>query len=117
MLNKKLKNLISLDCKVMVFIPTTTDVNKKADNTKEVNNCLSLLSECFGGATSTNALGCWISQNEGLVKENITLCYSYTTTDGLNQNIEKVIEFCEMLKKTMKQEAISLEVNGQLYFI
>ena len=116
-MNKKLKNLIKLSSKVKILIPSTIDINKDFDNSKQVDNALTLFSNCFGGATSFLAVGAWQSQNEGLVKEKVIAVESFCNQQQLEDKIETIIDFCESLKIEMKQEAISLFVNNELYFI
>ena len=115
--NSKLKNMFKLSSKVTVYIPSTTDINKQIDNSIYINDCASLLSECFGGATSTPALGYWMSNTAGLVKENTTMIFAYASEKDLQAKIEKIIDFCENLKAELKQDAIALEINGEMYFI
>ena len=115
--NKKLKNLIKLSCNVKVYIPSTVEINKATDSTEQVDSCLNLLSSFFGGATSYKAIGCWQSKEQGLIKEKVIICESYCKQDALEKNIDQIINFCENVKEEMKQEAISLEVNNELYFI
>ena len=76
--------------------------------------CFSL-SECFGGATSTPALGYWMSNTVGLVKKYYMI-FAYASDTDLQANIEKVISFCENLKTELTQESIALEINGEMYF-
>ena len=113
----KLKNLIKLGCKVAVYVPATTNINNKIDNSKYVEKTGGFLSECFGGATSTKCVGMWMSNTEGLIKEKTTLVFSYCTTEQLEKNIDAVIDYCISLKNELKQESIALEVNGEMYFI
>ena len=115
--NAKLKNLFKLSSRVTVYIPSTADVNKEADTSAYVDNCASLLSELFGGATSTPALGYWMSQSAGLVKEKSTMVFAFCADSDLQNNIEKVIDFCEKVKTELKQDAVALEINGEMYFI
>lgn len=115
--NKKLKNLIVLESNVKIYIPGTIDVNNESDNSLFVDKTLKLLSGFFGGSTSYLAVGCWISQNKGLIKEKITICESYCKETDLQKNIDNIIDYCEDLKKDLQQEAISLEINNKLYFI
>lgn len=115
--NAKLQNMFKLSSKVTVYIPSTTDINKQIDNSVYIDNCASLLSECFGGATSTPALGYWMSNTVGLVKESTTMVFAYASDLDLQANIEKVITFCENLKVELKQDAVALEINGEMYFI
>ena len=115
--NKKLKNCFKLSSKVTVYIPSTADINKEIDNTEYVNKTATLLSECFGGATSTPALGYWTSPTAGLVKEKTTLVFAYADEKSLNENLDKVITWCENVKAELSQDAIALELNGEMYFI
>lgn len=115
--NSKLEQLITLSSKLTVYIPSTININETIDNTKQVEACAILLSNCFGGATSTNAIGYWTSPSVGLVKENTTLVFAFCKTEDLENNIEKVISFAENLKKELSQDAIALELDGQMFFI
>ena len=116
-MKKTLKNLIVLESNVKIYIPGTIEKNKEFDNSKFVDNTLKLLSDYFGGSTSYAAIGCWNSQNLGLIKEKITICESYCKEIDLKKHIESIIDYCENLKKELNQEAISLEVNNKLYFV
>lgn len=115
--NKKLVNCFKLSSKLTVYIPATNNINEVIDNTEYVNKAATLLSDCFGGATSTPALGYWVSPNTGLVKENTTLVFAYASETDLNNKLDAVITFCENLKEELTQDAIALELNGEMYFI
>lgn len=115
--NSKLKNLFKLSSKVTVIVPATININEEIDNTQYVDDVAKLLSEYFGGATATQTLGYWVSPTAGLVKEKSTTVFAYCSEADLQANIEKVIDKCVELKKTMKQDAIALEINGEMYFI
>ena len=116
-MKKQLQNLFKLDCKVSIYVPSTKDINKEINNTPYIDKALKLLSQMFGGATSTAALGAWVTDTGKLVKEKTTLVYAYSDSNKLQDNIATVIEFCETLKTELTQEAIALEINGELYFI
>lgn len=115
--NSRLKAMFSLKSKITVYIPATVNINETIDNTEFVNKAATLLSECFGGATSTEALGYWVSDTAGLVKENTTMVFAYAGEDDLKKNLDKVIDFCENLKIEMSQDAVALELNGEMFFI
>lgn len=115
--NAKLENLFKLSSKITVYVPSTINITEEIDNTKHVEKIASLLSDCFGGSTSSLALGYWTSPSAGLVKEKTTIVFAYCTESALQQNIEKVISACEELKNELKQDAIAMEINGEMYFI
>ena len=115
--NSKLQNLFKLSSKITVYVPSTININETIDNSEYVNRAATLLSECFGGATSTDALGYWTSPAAGLVKEKSKIVFAYCNEKDLENNLEKVIDFCADLKKELSQDAIALEINGEMYFI
>ena len=117
MMSAKLKNMFKLSSKITVYIPSTCDISQQADTKKYVDACAVLLSESFGGATSCEALGYWVSPSAGLVKERSTMVFAYCSDTDLQNNIEKVIDFCETVKTELKQDAVALEINGEMYFI
>lgn len=105
--NAKLQNCFKLSSKVTVYVPATNGVSEATDNTEQVKKTASLLAGLFGGSTSTAALGYWLSPIAGLVAEATTVVFAYA----------EVVELCEELKHDMGQEAIALEINGEMYFI
>jgi len=114
---KHLKNLVKLHCRIAVYVPSTVNVDESADNSVYLSTTARLLAELFGGSTSTPALGYWESDSKGLVSEKVDIVYSYCTTEQLEASIDSVYAHCLYLKESMRQEAISLEVNGELYFV
>lgn len=117
MMNARLKNVFSLSSKVTVYVPATIDIDKEIDNKEFVDRAATLLSDCFGGATSTDALGYWTSPTAGLVKEKTTMVFAYASEKDLRNKLDQVIDLCEDLKKEMTQDAIALEINGEMFFI
>jgi len=106
-----------LSHKFSVYVPSTIDTNNETDNTKQVNETLSFLSSLFGGATKTDAFGAWVSATAGLVTEKVSVCYAYCSLIDKYKHIKKVKEFAKTLKEEMKQEAVSLEIDGRLLFV
>jgi len=116
-MNKKLKNMFKLSSKITVYVPATTNINEAIDNTVYVDQIASLLSQYFGGSTSTPALGYWLSNTQGLVKEKTTMVFAYCKDQDLEKHIDTIITACENLKTELNQEAIAMEINGEMYFI
>ena len=109
--------IFHLSHKVEVIVPTTVNVNEVADTTEWVNRCATLLSECFGGATATKNVGYWVSETNGLVTESNTSVFAYATAEAVEQNMDKVYQFCLDMKRELKQEAVSLIYSNELYLI
>ena len=116
-MKKSLKYMIPLRSKVSIYVPSTNNVNEQVDNSAMVDYVHTTLSRFFGGATCAPAIGGWVSESGELVKERVTIVYAFCTDEQLERYDEDIISVCEKIKKDMAQEAVSLEVNGELYFI
>ena len=117
MTNKRLEKLQPLRHRVAVYVPGTNGVNTAADNARYVKMAAATLSNLFGGATATPAIGYWMSDAAGLVEEKTTVVYSYAAGADLERGLDTVIDFCADMRADLQQEAISLEIDGSLYFI
>lgn len=115
--NAKLKMCVRLSSKVTIYVPATVGVSQQADNSKQVEETAALLARLFGGSTSTPAVGYWLSPAAGLVAEKTTVVFSYCSDADLQNGIEALIEHCEKMKTDMQQEAVAMEINGEMYFI
>lgn len=116
-MSKTLANLIPLSHKITIYIPATiNDANGShpIDNTAYVDKTATFLSDTFGGATCTDAVGYWLSSERGLERENTKMIFAYA--ENL-ESIDAVVELCEELKKELNQDAIALEIDNQMYFI
>ena len=113
---KNLKTLSPLSHKVTVYIPGTNGVYAEADNSEYAEKAATLLSSLYGGATRQENIGYWESEGGALVKEKIITVFAFASV-LTDETIEQVINFCENMKDDLKQEAISLEIDGNLYFI
>lgn len=114
---KELKFKFDLNCKVAVYVPSTTNVSKECDNSKQTLQVIRELSVLFGGATSTPAVGGWVCENGEVVTEHVNIVYSFCTSEQLREHFDAVLQICERIKLEMSQEAVTLEVNGQVKFI
>lgn len=104
--------------KVAIYVPSTVNVNQTIDNSQFVSKVAIELSKLFGGATQTQAIGSWFSQDlNKLVTENVTIVYSNCTKSDLEKHLLKVVNIASQLCSDMTQECISLEINNVLHFI
>lgn len=115
--NSRLEKLFTLSHKITVYVPATMNDENGAhaiDNTKYVDQIASILSENFGGATSTDAIGFWFSDSRGLERENTRLVFAFAESFD---NINPIIDWCEWLKSELNQDAIAIELDNVIYFI
>lgn len=114
---KQLKFKFDLDCRVAIYVPSTVNVNEPTDNKAQVLNTIKRLSELFGGATASEAVGGWVSQAGETVLERVTIVYAFCTSDQLHKHFNDVYGIAVGIRDEMKQEAVTLEVNGQVKFV
>lgn len=116
-MTKKLERLIVFSHKISVYVPSTKNDENGAthiDNAKYVEDIAKILSDTFGGATASDALGFWVSKERGLEKERTTLVFAFAES---LKDIDRVIEWCEDLKVELGQDNVALEIDNQMYLI
>lgn len=93
------------------------DIDTAIDNSKLVQSTLSAFSGYFGGATSSQAKGAWLSSKNSLVIENVTIVYSFATTEQVDQHMGDIVNLAMSIKAEYKQDSIALEYDNQLFLI
>ena len=106
-----------LQSKVSIYVPSTNNVDEKVDNSEMVLRVIGLLSDWFGGATASKAVGGWRCNDGQVVVEDVTIVYAFCTDAQLQERAHDVLGVCKMIKNEMSQEAVTLEINGQVKFI
>ena len=114
---KHLKFKFDLDCKVSIYVPSTTNVSETCNNSEQVRKVITELSKMFGGATASEAIGGWVCADGQTILEKVTIVYSFCDSTKLAEHFDEVYEICERIKREMSQEAVTLEINGQVKFI
>ena len=114
---KQLQKYFSLNNSIILYVPSTQNVNEAADNAAEVEQVERFFGSTFGGFTTTEGRGGWVTDAGQLVTEAVVMVKSFCTDDMLQQHLQDVLDLAEKLKQSMSQEAVSLEVNGTIYFI
>lgn len=108
---------MKLKSKVAIYIPSTININQSIDNSEQVKKACVFLSGLFGGCTAVNASGSWISVAGDLIQEPVTIVYAFCSKYQLMRAKKSIVKFCKNICSEMSQEAVSLEINNQLYFV
>ena len=98
-------NVISydMDNKVSIYVPSTVNVNQRINNNKQVLSIIKQMSLLFGGATSYKCTGGWVADNGEIVTEQVNIVYSFCDKKSLQDNLPKVINICQQIKKDMSR--------------
>jgi len=104
---------------VKIYIPSTVkgniEITEEAQQ-KFVDQALTKFSQWFGGATAVDGEGAWVDKDQKLIKENVTIVYAYAEKLD-KKSLNQVVAYAKQLKEDLAQYAISLEVDGKMYFI
>ena len=112
-------DMTTLKNKVEIYVPSTYNGNKPARIMQafKVKKIAKALAAMFGGATATRAEGYYISEKKGLIKERQMIVFACCDDAGLIQYKEQVKDLAKGLRDEMKQEAITITINGEMSFI
>lgn len=109
----------TLNHRISIFVPSTVDGNKPAKRLakKEAKRAAKYLCTYFGGATQQAAQGYWISDTKGLIKEEQTVIFAQCTEADREAHTAKVMAYAKRLARRMRQEAVTVVVDSEMYFI
>lgn len=120
-LNETITELLGngLTEKVSIYVPSTVQANEEATilSITTAGHVSIELSRMFGGFTRHEATGGWVSDEHGLITESVTVISASTTKIDLQDNLKDVVKLAQWVKRIMSQEAVSVEVNGTLFFV
>jgi len=108
-----------LSHEVKIYVPSTVKGNiqiTEEAQQKFVDQALAKFSEWFGGATAIDGEGAWVDKDKKLIKENVTIVYSFAETLD-KKSLDQVVAYAKQLKEDLAQSSVSLEVDGKMYFI
>lgn len=106
-----------LSGRVAVYVPSTVDADHAADNSAMVEYTAAELSRLFGGATAQPAAGYWLSEVHGLIAEAVTIVYSNARPDDIEEHAAEIAAIIRKIKHDLRQEAVSCEINNDLYIL
>ena len=85
--------VVRLDSRVAIYVPSTTDTDHPTDNRQQVEEVAAKLSEA------------------------VTIVYSNAAAEDIERHGAEIVAICHKIKHEMKQEAVSLEINGELFLV
>lgn len=104
--------------RVEIFVPSTYAVDIIISNTPFVLAVEKRLSELFGGGTAQKATGSWFSdEKQEVIHEDISIVYANCTEASLKKYAREAFQIAADLAVQMKQEAVTIVVDGKMYFI
>lgn len=108
---------LKLQSNVALYVPTTIHVDQQADTMKYVSMVQLRFGGWFGGTTTTEALGGYMSSEEKHIGEKVYIVRSYCTTTQLEEYFPDVVALGDRLCQELDQESITGEINGTMFFM
>lgn len=117
---KSLADCFALGHSVSIFVPSTLDVNQGAsvEFIAAVVEFVSIeLSQRFGGGNAEAIRkGFWVSDNVGLVIEDVTPVNA-SFADLTPDNEQFIIDLANTVKVIMGQESVYFTIDGKAYLV
>ena len=110
---------VGLPHKVSVYVPSTQNVNLNLSDDAHKNildSTIRFMSELYGGATAVTARGAYVTTDGLMVVETVTVVTAYTDKPDLAKQ-RRVKLFCQSIRRSLGQEAVAVEVDGEMYFV
>lgn len=103
------------------IIVCTKDINNLDIATERVEEAkkytLHGLTTLFGGCTVQETTGTWLNNGQLEEEKNYSLLSNFNDSLLTVNTIQEVKKFAGYLKEFLNQDAVSIKVNGKLYFI
>lgn len=118
--DEQAKNISHLPFEFAVYIPSTQDVSgeiSKEDLNRRVEKVKKYLSDKFGGFSSSNVEGGYVTKEEQLIEEKIVKVTAFSTKKAFDKNKNELLAQLSSWAKEWGQEAIGLEFEGDLMYV
>jgi len=112
--------MFHLPYEIAVYVPSTKDVDKNitaTELTARVKEVEKYLAETFGGFTSSEKVGGYLSSKSSIVTEKVVPVTAFSSLNDFKANKSKLINKISVWAKKWGQEAIGFEFEGDLYYV
>jgi hypothetical protein len=112
--------MFHLPYEIAVYVPSTKDVDKKITTTElraRVKEVEKYLAETFGGFTSAEKVGGYLSSKSSVVTEKVIPVTAFASMQSFRDNKSKLVNKISVWAKKWGQEAIGFEFEGDLYYV
>jgi len=112
--------MFHLPYEIAVYVPSTKDVDKTITATElraRVKEVEKYLAETFGGFTSSEKVGGYLSSKSSIITEKVVPVTAFSSLNDFTANKSKLINKMSVWAKKWGQEAIGFEFEGDLYYV
>lgn len=123
-LEDRIKNRLGenfeLPIELAVYVPSTEKANQvvsKRDYASRIDEVRSYLANLFGGYSSEGIDGGYVSDEKGLIQEDVTKVTAFATKENFEQKLESLVTQIKKWCGQWGQESIGFEFEGDLFYI
>jgi hypothetical protein len=110
----------TLELEMAVYVPSTTVADQIIAKTlfqKRIQEVEKYLSKLFGGYSSNAVEGGYVSQEKGLIKEDVAKVTAFGTEDAIKKNFKPLMRQISKWCESWGQESMGFEFEGDLYYV
>jgi len=109
-----------LEVEQVIYVPSTNVLQETISGEEmriRINEVRSVLSKLFGGYTSVEGIGGYLSDEFGLIEEPVVRIISYAEKESFRENSDDLIDFLEEKRKEWGQLSMGYEIEGDMYYL
>lgn len=118
---EKLNESFALPIEMAVYVPSTKGANEKisdAEFRERIEETEKYLSSQFGGYSKVDIDGGYVSDEKGLIKEDVAKVVAFAQDeDFLTNRLPRLIKRITLWCEDWTQESIGFEIEGDLFYI
>jgi len=114
------KKMYHLPMEIAIYVPSTKDVSNSITASElrtRVKEVESYLAETFGGFTTSEKVGGYLSSKSSVIREKVVPVTAFATAESFTNNKSKLVNKMSVWAKKWGQEAIGFEFEGDLYYV
>jgi hypothetical protein len=123
-IEEKIKSRLSanfeLPVEMAIYVPSTEKANQvisKRDYLKRIDDVRVFLANTFGGYSSDSIDGGYVSDEKGLIQEDVTKVTAFSTKENLENKIQSLIAQIRTWCNEWGQESIGFEFEGDMFYV
>jgi hypothetical protein len=116
----KLKATFELPLELVVYVPSTTTADRKISDEEfesRIDYVETYLSDLFGGYSATEVEGGYVSDEKGLIQEDVMKVTAFGQVDNFEDKFNQLLHQVKIWCEEWGQESIGFEFEGDLFYI
>ena len=119
-MKKKLSESLELPMELAIYVPSTDKANiiiSKKDFQNRIEEVERFLSDLFGGYSAVSVDGGYVSEDKGLIQEDVTRVATFGSIENFESNFERLINKIGEWCNKWGQESMGFEFEDDMFYI